>query len=152
MTMMATQGAALTRPLYRALLAILLIGAGGSATAEVWVKVGQNEKFTAYADPASMRREGVNVKIWDMFDYKAPQPGDAGKKYLSLKRHTEYDCKQGRKRIFETSTYAENLSKGAVVGTTNPTPNWSEIATGTADQLLLEFACGIQNQEKGGKK
>lgn len=152
MTLMTTQGAALKRPLYRALLAILLLGAGGNAAAELWAKVGENEKFRAYANPASMHREGANVKIWDMFDYRTAQLGDAGKKYLSLKRHTEYDCKQGRMRIFETSTYAENLSKGTVVGTTNQRLIWSEIATGSADQLLLEFACGIQNQDKGGKK
>jgi hypothetical protein len=136
----------------RIALAILLIGACGGAAAEVWVKVGQNEKFTAYADPASMRREGANVKIWDMFDYKTAQPGDAGKKYLSMKRRTEYDCKQGRMRVSELSYHSDNLSKGAVVDAAKVNFKWGEIATGTADQLLLEFACGIQDREKGGKK
>ena len=151
MTLMTTQGAALKRPLYRALLAMLLAGAGDSIAAELWAKVGESEKFRAYAMPASMRREGAIVKIWDMFDYRMAQVGDGGKKYLSMKRHTEYDCKQGKMRVFELSYHSDNLTKGEVVHAAKVNFKWSEVATGSADLLLLEFACGIKDQDKGGE-
>ena len=66
----------------KAILVMLLAGACSSAAAEVWVVVGKNEKFTAYADPATMRKEGSMVKMWNLFDYKTAQAGVAGKRYL----------------------------------------------------------------------
>lgn len=136
----------------RAVLAIVLVGASASAGAELWVKVGENEKFTAYADPATMRRDGNMVKIWTMFDYRtAAQPGDAGRKFLSIKRYTEYDCKQARMQVFEAVTFSGNLTKGEMVGTTRQKLKASPVASGTADDLLLDLACGIKDQDKGGE-
>ena len=123
-------------------LMLLLAVWSGSAAAEVWVVVGKNEKFSAYADPATMRKEGTTVKMWDLFDYKTAQTGVGGKLYLSAKRHLEYDCKDGRARVLALSSHAENLAKGEVVAASSVSPNWSVVASGSADELLWKFACG----------
>lgn len=142
MTSTSSNDMALARPLCRAILAFVLTVAGGGAAAEVWVKVGENEKFRAYYDPASMRKEGNTVKMWDMFDYRTALSTPAGKKYLSVKRHTEYDCKQGRTRVYELSYHSENLSKGEVVAASAVNFDWSVVAKGSSDELLLDSACG----------
>ncbi len=126
----------------KAILVMLLAGACSSAAAEVWVVVGKNEKFTAYADPATMRKEGSMVKMWNLFDYKTAQAGVAGKRYLSVKRHFEYDCKAGRARILAVSSHTENLAKGELVAASSISLNWSVVAPDSADELLWKFACG----------
>lgn len=126
----------------KAILVMLLAGACGSASAEVWVTVGKNEKFSAYADPSSMRKSGNTVKMWSLFDYKTVQTGAAGKQYLSAKRQFEYDCKDGRARARAETFHAENLAKGELIATSNLNLNWSAVAIGSADELLWTFACG----------
>jgi hypothetical protein len=125
----------------KAVLAMLLAVASASAAAEVWVVVGKNEKFSSYADPSSMRKQGTTVKMWDLFDYKTAQTGVGGKKFLSAKRHLEYDCKDGRARVLAVSSHAENLAKGEVVAESSVSANWSVAASGSADELLWKFAC-----------
>jgi hypothetical protein len=126
----------------KALLAIVLATLSASAAAEVWVVVGKNEKFDAYADPASMRKDGGTVKMWNLFDYKTAQPGVGGKRYLSAKHHREYDCKAGRARVLAVTSHAENLAKGEVIAAVSVNLDWSVVASGSADELLWKFACG----------
>ena len=125
-----------------AVLAMLLACTSCSALAEVWVVVGKNEKFDAYADPATMRKEGGTVKMWNLFDYKTAQPGVAGKRFLSAKHHREYDCTTGRARVLAVTSHAENLAKGEVVAAASVDLGWSVVASGSADELLWKFACG----------
>jgi hypothetical protein len=80
--------------------------------------------------------------MWDLFDYKTAQTHDGGKKFLSAKRHVEYDCKDGRARVLAISRHAENLAKGEVLAAISVNANWSVAASGTADELLWRFACG----------
>lgn len=134
-------------PLRRALrpfiLVMLMAGiSGNAAAAELWVVVGKNEKFTAYASPASIRKDGNMVKMWDLFDYKTAQTSATGKRFLSSKRHIEYDCKEMRARPFAVSSHTENLSKGQLVEASDLSPKWNVVATGSADELLWKFACG----------
>src|SRR3954471_13309985 len=91
---------------------ILLAAISSAATADVWVEIGVNDKFTSYADPATIKKQGVMATMWAMYDYKAPQTADAGKKYLSTKLHYEFDCKDERVRTLSAITFAEAKAKG----------------------------------------
>ena len=129
--------------LRRAILVMSMTGiSGNAAAAEVWVVVGKNEKFTAYASPASMRKDGTMVKMWDLFDYKTAQTSETGKRFVSSKRHIEYDCKQMRVRPFAASSHTESMGQGQLAEARDLSPKWNTVATGSADELLWKFACG----------
>jgi hypothetical protein len=126
---------------FNAMAAVLLAAISASATAEVWVEASQNNDYVAYGDPSSIRREGDIVKMWSMFDYKNPQPGIAGKPYLSTKRQFEYDCKQGRARALAVSSYAAHDGKGVALASASVKYDWSPVVPESADEYLLKFAC-----------
>ena len=131
------------RALRPAILVMLMAGiSGNAAAAKVWVVVGKNEKFSAYASPASMRKDGNMVKMWDLFDYKTAQTTETGKRFVSSKRHIEYDCKQMRARPFAVSSHTESMGQGQLVEARDLSPKWNAVATGSADELLWKFACG----------
>src|SRR3954470_11921695 len=91
---------------------ILFAAVNSGASADVWVEVGVNDKFTSYADPATIKKQGVMATMWAMYDYKAPQTADAGKKYLSIKLNLEFDCKDERVRTLSAISFAEAKAKG----------------------------------------
>lgn len=105
--------------MHKATLMMLLAVMSSSAVAE-WVPVVGNETVgaTAYADPATIRKTGNKVKMWDLLDYKTAQ-GDAGMQYMSMKAQTEYDCKEEQSRPLYLSFHSENMGKGKVVDTYN---------------------------------
>jgi len=71
-------------------LLMLVLSSGATAA---WVAVSGNEKMTGYADPATMRKSGNTVKMWELHDQK--NPGTLGSKsYQSIRTQTEFDCVQ----------------------------------------------------------
>ena len=77
---------------------MLLAVMSGSAAAR-WDKVGHTETYTAYVNPAAIRKAGNTVKVWQLFDYKTAQSSFGVKPYLSAKSQYEYDCKTKRTRL-----------------------------------------------------
>ena len=61
---MTDRGIRLTRLLLITLLAL----SSGPAYAE-WVKVNENDTFTVYVDPDTIRRKGDLVEMWTLYDY-----------------------------------------------------------------------------------
>lgn len=127
--------------LCRAIVGITLAVASGGASAVVWFEIARSEKFIAYADPASIRKEGETVKMWNMFDYQSAQAGPSGKQFLSVKRQFEYDCSKGRARMLAISSHAEKEAKGEVVAGNSLNLDWSPVKAGSVDASLLKYAC-----------
>ena len=121
--------------------ALQLMLMSAAATAQVWIETSKNDKYSAYASPSTMKREGNIVKMWSMFDYKTPQPDASGKQFLSAKRHFEYDCKEQRVRPLAVSSYAANEGKGEPYSSISVNDEWKKVAPETADEFLLRFAC-----------
>ena len=132
---------AATFKLKRAIAAILLAGVSAGAAAEVWIEISRSEDYRAYADPSSIRRDGDIVKMWSMFDYAKPQPGLPGKQYQSTRRQYEYDCKQARARPLAVSSHAAREGKGEALASVSVKYEWRAVATDSADEYLLKFAC-----------
>src|SRR5215203_6601279 len=103
---------------------LLLTLMSAAAMAQVWIETSKNDKYSAYASPSTMKREGNIVKMWSMFDYKTPQSDSAGKQFLSAKRHFEYDCKEQRVRPLAVSSYAQQEGKGEPYSSFNVKYEW----------------------------
>lgn len=128
----------------RAILMVMLAVVSNSATAK-WVEVAGNDRYTSYADPATIRKVGNKVKMWDLNDFKTRQawkPGEGTGPYMSSKSLFEYDCKEEQMRMLSLSRHAENMSGGEVVASTDDPSNWSAVSPGSVGESLWKFACG----------
>jgi hypothetical protein len=122
-------------------LTIVLLSASYGALADVWIEIGVNDKFTSYADPATIKKQGVKATMWTMYDYKAPQTADAGKKYMSMKLHYEFDCKDDRVRPLAAISFTEPKAKGDKVAESNQSLPSTRTEPDTVNGRLLQYAC-----------
>lgn len=122
----------------RAILMMLLAVMSSSAMAE-WVKVGGGDGDFVYADPTTIRKNGDNVKMWSLSDYKTPQ---GRKSYMSSKTQDEYDCKEEQSRDLAFSMFSGNMGEGETVFTGPGALRWVPVAPGSVAKVLWNFACG----------
>ena len=127
--------------MYKAILTMLLAVVSSSAAAE-WVEIGNNEAATVYADPATLRRGGNMVKLWELYVAKTTQ-SIVNKPYLSVKLLREYDCKGKQARTLSASFHPQGMGRGEIVyGSSGPT-RWEPVKElEIASAIQWKWACG----------
>lgn len=125
----------------RVILMMLLVVVSSSAMAE-WVKVGSNEKFTSYVDPATISKEGDKVKMWHLYDYNTAHGDLSDTKYLSMKIQDENDCKEGNSRTLAMSFHSENMGRGKVIYSDSDSGKWEKVPPDSGIQIMWKTACG----------
>jgi hypothetical protein len=122
----------------------LLVLSSGPAYAE-WVLASGNDDagLTVYVDPATIRRKGNLVKMWQLHDYKTVQTV-AGDSLLSFKRYNEYDCVEERTRMLAYTWFSGNMGSGKVVYSTPDEQEWEPVTPRSINRTLWKVACGKQ--------
>ena len=120
----------------------LMLAAMNGPVAAAWVVVNDHDEYVAYADPATIARNGDVVRMRDMIDLKAPRRSPYGVAHLSSLAHSEFDCLTPRVRTIAFALHAEPMGNGEVVEEVAPSPNWMPVFNGTLLALLRRFACG----------
>lgn len=124
-----------------AILTMLLAVVSSSAAAE-WVLAGRNATTNLYTDPTTVRKASNLVKMWELIDLNTAQVSTEGKRYMSSKSQSEYDCKDERTRILYFTLHSENMGRGETVFT-DPNPRyWIPFAPGSGSAGLWKIACG----------
>lgn len=125
----------------RLLLIILLFLSSGPAYAD-WVAVGGKVEggMGAYADPASMRREGDLVKMEVLFDFTKTQT-KVGVSYLSAKAQMEYDCAEQRFEGLAVMYFSGSMGSGNLLDRSSGKGKWLPVSPGSLDQALWKVAC-----------
>jgi hypothetical protein len=123
----------------RLLLITLLVLSSGPAYAE-WVKINENDIFTVYADPDTIRRQGDLVKMWILYDYKTLQSA-TGVAHLSDSIQLEANCTEKLQRSLAYTWWSGNMRDGNVVFNHSGEGNWIPIGSGTVGHTLWSFAC-----------
>ena len=125
------------------LLLIMLLFLSCSPVFAEWVAVGGKVEggMRAYADPATMRREGNLVKMEVLFDFETIQT-KAGVSYLSAKAQMEYDCAEQRFGGYAVMYFSGNMGSGNLVDRSSGKGKWLPVSPGSLDQALWKFACG----------
>ena len=121
---------------------MMLLAVVSSSAAAAWVEVGGNAIATAYADPATIRKNGNRAKMWDLFDLKTARASREGRSYLSTKQQAEYDCKEEQWRMLYFSWHSGNMGIGETVFSYAEPNNWGPIPPDSWVELLWKFACG----------
>jgi len=120
------------------LLALMLALISTSAMAK-WVEVGSNEKFIAYADPATIQKTDNIVRMWVLIDYKTAQM-NASKPYRSKLGIRKYDCKEKQNQADIKTLHSMNMGVGKYIGIIGSRP-WLPVSQGKTTELLWKFAC-----------
>lgn len=123
-----------------AILMMLLAVVSNSAAAD-WLRLGSNGEGISYADPATIRKAGDRVKMWDLADFKAIRTV-SGKSYLSTRTQYEYDCAEAKSRLLEVSAHSENMAHGETVYSNANPRDWRPNPPGSGIEVLWKFACG----------
>ncbi len=123
------------------ILMTLLAVMSSSAVAE-WVKVGSNERFTSYVDPATISKEGDKVQMWHLYDYNTAHGDSSDTKYLSMKMLDENDCKAENSRTIALSFHSENMGRGKVIYSNSDSGKWEKVPADSGIQIFWKTACG----------
>ena len=103
--------------------------------------VNDHDDYIAYADPATLSRDGNRVQMRDLIDLKAPRASPYGNQHASSTAHSEFDCENSRIRTIAFSLHSGQMGNGDLVETTAESSNWLPVMPGTLLNVLLQFAC-----------
>lgn len=110
-------------------------------SAAEWVIVSDNEEYIAYADPATITREGNLVQMSDMVDLKLTRSSPYGNPHASSTAHSQFDCDDPRIRTITFFLHSGQMGNGNLVETAAVSNAWLPVAPGTLLDVLRRFAC-----------
>jgi hypothetical protein len=125
----------------KAILLMILAVVSSNAAAD-WVEVGGNKNMISYVDPATIRKTGNKVKMWDLIDYYQAVIPAHGKPYMSAKRQGEYNCKEDQSRLLYFSFHSGKKGGGEMVLSVSDPSKWQPVPPESIDEALWKFACG----------
>lgn len=127
----------------RKIILMILLAVVCSSEAAEWVKVVSSKDAAVYANPATIRKAGNKVKMWELYDFETAQTNPNGKTYLSLMVQSEYDCKEEQERSLAFSAYSEKMRDGEVISAvSNNDAKWQPVIPGSNSVTLWKIACG----------
>ena len=123
------------------LLITLLVLSTGPVYAE-WVSVSVLDQagVTIYVDSDTIRRQGDQVTMWELIDYRTIQTV-AGTSYLSARLQREYDCIREVHRTLALTELSGNMGTGTVLRSNSDAQKWAPVDPGSIAKRLWKFAC-----------
>ena len=124
-------------------LALGLALCSASAAAE-WSAVGSGDYiYSAYADKATIRRNGPRAKMSGMYDFRRQDFTPAGRGLYSTVVLREYDCGERRVRLLSSIDFAGPMGTGEAVDTSDRAGRWEIIVAGALDEAFWNIACKV---------
>lgn len=120
---------------------VLLLAMASNSAFPEWLTVVITERITAYADAASIVKEGDSVQMWSLLDFKSAQMLSNSKPYLSMKILREYDCKEKQSRLLSLTFHSALFGAGEVVHTSVVTGSWEPNKPGELFEDWWRIAC-----------
>jgi hypothetical protein len=106
------------------------------------MSLGASDSGTAvYADPVTIRREGDQVKMLVLFDFKTKQT-KADVSYLSAQAQMEYDCAEQRFEGHAVLYFSGNMGNGQLLDRSSGKGKRLRASPGSLDHDLWKLACG----------
>jgi hypothetical protein len=113
----------------------------GTAAAD-WTAVGQaNEIYAAYADRATLRRNGSLATMQGLYDFLRQDFTPDGRGLYSTAVLREYDCAGRRVRLLSSIDFSGHMGKGAPVSSSSLPRRWEAVLEGGIDDAYLKVAC-----------
>jgi hypothetical protein len=121
---------------------MLLLAIISTSTIADWTNVSTDENsFSIYANPATIKKIGNRIKMWVLFDYRKATY-DTGDKVMSIMRHEEYNCRDSQSRLLYISKHSGRFAEGKVVYLNDiPSNKWASVVSGSRFEDLFRYAC-----------
>lgn len=138
-------GPFLTLPLayvlgFEALVTLLVLSSSPAYAG--WMSVGASDSgTTVYADSAIIRREGDQVKMSVLFDFKTNQT-KSDVSYLSAQAQMEYDCADQQFEGHVVLYFSDNMGRGQLLDRSSGRGKRLRVSPGSLDHDLWKLACG----------
>ena len=105
-----------------------------------WLKIGESDSGTTYANVSSARLNGNIASMWLLSDYKVLQRESYGT-FLSYEMLEEFDCLGKKIRPVGMNARAEKMATGPVVSCESIAYEWRSIRPGTSEEAASKIAC-----------
>ncbi len=126
----------------RILFPLALAFAGTPAAAD-WTAVGKpNEIYAAFADTASIRRNGDRASMHGLYDFRRQDFTPEGRSLYSTAVLREYDCAGQRVRLLSSIDFSGHMGAGEAVSNSVRTGRWEDVVAGGIDAAYWNVACG----------
>lgn len=101
---------------------------------------------TAYVDPGTILKQGHQVTLSALIDWKWMQGNRSPTRFFSTKFTKQYDCTENKVRTLAATDYYGHMGTGEVIGggPYASADDWVAIEPGTLNQGLWEAACGVR--------
>ena len=103
-----------------------------------------NEIYAAYADPASIHRQGSLARMHGLYDFQRQDFTPEGKALFSTVVLREYDCSARRVRLLSAIDFSGHMGAGAAVSASDRPRRWEAVVAGGIDELYWNAACGAK--------
>lgn len=111
-----------------------------------WIAVDRNDRIprlqTVYVDPATIRREGHQVTLWQLTDYTWMQGGRKSTRFLSTTTHKQFDCVEQRFRLLAYAEFLRHMGTGRRKNGYVDQDTWLPVEPESVNYALWEVACG----------
>lgn len=122
----------------------LLLALASSLALGEWIPVGEgNEIYAAYADPATLRRDGDRARLSALYDFKRRDQTPEGRSMRSTVALREFDCAARKVRLLSFIDFSGPMGEGEAVATDTNARRWEEIVPGALDERFLRLACRV---------
>lgn len=122
------------------LMALLSLLCSCTAFAE-WKKIVTTYNPSAYADLATLQRNGNLANMWVLIDYKKVPFDGNNLPYRSLKMHVEYNCVTTEFRFLELASFEGQMATGRSPYAAIEPGAWQTAAPEGIQHPLWETAC-----------
>ena len=134
------------------LFLLLLMCMSATALAD-WVKIygAADDSSEKFIDTEAVRQTGpMNTmrRVWEISNLTTA----ASNKVLSIKKYTEYDCKDRRIRVLEENSFSEHWALGeglTVMGHDIKPGNWGGIRKGSVSDTIFNRVCPNDESDTG---
>jgi hypothetical protein len=128
----------------RGILSLSLALLSGNAAAE-WTRVGGDDTiYAAFADEATIRRNGTMARMSGAYDFRKQDFTPEGKGLYSTVVLREYDCEGRQVRLLSSIDFSGHMGAGDAVSTSARTGRWEPIVRGGVDEAYWKIACAAQ--------
>jgi hypothetical protein len=111
-----------------------------NSASAAWVSYSESENTVLYYDPASLKNQEGQLKLWILSSMQRP----SSEGHMSSLFHLEIDCPGQRMRTLYLSRHSDAMAKGnrlSVTEDTTATAPWITILKGAPSGALLRAVC-----------
>jgi hypothetical protein len=124
---------------------VLALALFSGAAAADWTAVGQaNEIYSAFADPATIRRNGNVVSMQGLYDFRRQDFTPEGRGLYSTAVLREYDCEGRRVRLLSAIDFSGHMGAGTPVSSSSRPGRWEGVVAGGIDEAYWALACSTR--------